>query len=108
MTVREGDRLHRVVPADGDHLAVVGSNRKLLVFPLEELPRMSRGRGVLLQRYRDGHLADAKVFTLAEGLSWPTGSRTRTLADLAGWLGRRGQAGRMAPTGFPRSNRFSR
>ncbi len=107
MTVREGDRLHRVVPAEGDHLAVVGSNRKFLVFPLDELPRMSRGRGVLLQRYRDGHLADVKVFTLAEGLSWPTGSRTRTLTDLAGWLGRRGQAGRMAPTGFPRSNRFA-
>ncbi len=108
MTVKEDDRLHRVVPAEGDHLAVVGSNRKLLVFPLEELPRMSRGRGVMLQRYRDGHLADVKVFRLEEGLSWPTGSRTRTLTDLGGWLGRRGQAGRMAPTGFPRDNRFSR
>ncbi len=108
MTVKGDDRLHRVVPAEGDHLAVVGSNRKLLVFPLEELPRMSRGRGVMLQRYRDGHLADVKVFRLEEGLSWPTGSRTRTLTDLAGWLGKRGQAGRMAPTGFPRGNRFSR
>ena len=107
VTVREGDRLQCVVAAEGDHLAVVGSNRKLLVFPLEELPRMGRGRGVMLQRYRDGHLGDVKVFRLQEGLSWPTGSRTRTLTDLTGWLGKRGQVGRMAPSGFPRGNRFA-
>ena len=81
-------------------------NRKLLIFPLAELPVMSRGKGVLLQRYSDGELADAAVLRLDDGLSWPAGKGTRTVTDLAPWLGRRGQAGRVAPHGFPRSNRF--
>ncbi len=68
---------------------------------------MGRGKGVLLQRYRDGELADACALRLADGLSWPGGKGTRTVTDLTPWLGRRGQAGRMAPHGFPRSNRFA-
>ncbi len=95
------------MPAEGDHVATIGSNRKLLIFPLEQLPVMARGKGVLLQRYRQGELADALVLKLAEGLSWPAAKGTRTVVDLAPWLGRRGQAGRMPPHGFPRSNRFS-
>ena len=94
------------MPADGDHVATVGSNRKLLIFPLDQLPVMSRGKGVLLQRYKGAALADARVLHLADGLSWPAGKGTRTVTDLAPWLGRRGQAGRLAPHGFPRSNRF--
>ena len=101
-----GERLSVVVPAEGDHVATVGSNRKLLVFPLAELPVMSRGKGVLLQRYKGGALTDARVLILAEGLSWPGGKGTRTVGDLSPWLGKRGQAGRVAPHGFPRSNRF--
>ncbi len=92
----------------GDHVAVVGENRKVLVFPLEELPEMARGKGVRLQRYKDGGLSDATTFRLADGLSWkdPAG-RTRTETDLGEWLGKRATAGRMAPRGFPRDNRFN-
>jgi topoisomerase-4 subunit A len=100
------ERLAVAVPAEGDHAAVVGSNRKLLIFPLAELPVMSRGKGVLLQRYKGAALTDARVLTLAEGLSWPGGKGTRTVTDLSPWLGKRGQTGRVAPHGFPRSNRF--
>jgi len=95
-------------PVAGDHVAVVGENRKVLVFPLSELPEMGRGKGVRLQKYKDGGLSDATTFTLAEGLSWhdPAG-RTRTETDLTEWLGRRAGAGRMAPRGFPRDNSFT-
>ena len=94
-------------PVDGDHVACVGENRKVLVFPLDELPEMTRGKGVRLQKYKDGGLSDARTFTLADGLSWldPAG-RTRTEADLGEWIGKRASAGRMAPRGFPRDNRF--
>jgi topoisomerase-4 subunit A len=94
-------------PVDGDHVACVGENRKVLVFPLDELPEMTRGKGVRLQKYKDGGLSDARTFTLAEGLLWldPAG-RTRTETDLEEWIGKRASAGRMAPRGFPRDNRF--
>lgn len=90
-----------------DAVAVIGDNRKLLIFPLEELPVMTRGRGVMLQRYVKGGLADVTTLTLAEGLSWRAGSRTRTETRLDGWLGKRSQAGRLPPQGFPRANRFT-
>lgn len=95
----------------GDHLAVVGENRKLLVFPLSELPEMSRGKGVRLQKYKDADtkLTDAMSFTREDGLSWPmSDGRKRTVRDpeLAEWFGKRAGAGRMAPRGFPRDNRF--
>ncbi|WP_101341943.1 DNA topoisomerase IV subunit A [Cereibacter azotoformans] len=95
-------------PIRGDHVAVVGQNRKLLVFPLSELPEMARGKGVRLQKYKDGGLSDAITFELARGLSWkdPAG-RTRTETDLAEWTGARAGAGKMAPRGFPRDNRFN-
>ena len=93
------------VPAEGDHVAVIGDNRKLLVFPLAEVPEMARGRGVILQKHKDGGITDAKVFVLANGLSWRRGDQTRTETDLRSWLGARAQAGRLAPNGFPKSNR---
>jgi topoisomerase-4 subunit A len=102
-----GERLVVACPAKGDHVATVGTNRKLLLFPIDQLPVMSRGKGVLLQRYRGGALSDACVISLAEGLSWPGSRGSRTVTDLAPWLGRRGQTGRIAPHGFPKSNRFS-
>jgi topoisomerase-4 subunit A len=105
--LEDGERVAVACPADGDHVATVGSNRKILIFPLDQLPVMSRGKGVLLQRYRDGKLADARVFALTEGLNWQSARGVRTVTELTPWLGRRGQAGRMAPHGFPRSNRFS-
>ncbi len=99
------------VPVDGDHVATLGDNRKMLVFRLDEVNEMTRGKGVFLQRFKDGGLADARVFAKADGLTWsdPAG-RTFTLswADLREWIGERAQAGRMAPKGFPRSNRFGR
>ena len=106
LVVRRPAEARVCVPAEGDHVAVVGSNRKMLVFPRDELPEMGRGRGVLLQRYREGELNDAHVFMRALGLSWSLGARTRTETDLSPWLGKRGQAGRLAPRGFPKSNRF--
>ncbi len=95
------------IPAEGDHVAVIGTNRKLLVFPLNEVPELSRGSGVLLQKHRDGGLADAKVFRMADGLTWRLGEKTRTETGLRDWTGARGQSGRMPPNGFPKTGRFS-
>ena len=87
---------------------MVGTNRKMLVFPLADLPEMSRGKGVRLQKYKDGGLSDLTTFTLADGLSWhdPAG-RTRTETELDEWLAKRASSGRMAPRGFPRNNTFT-
>ena len=95
-------------PVSGDSVATVGENRKVLVFGLDELPEMGRGKGVRLQKYKDGGLSDATTFTREAGLSWqdPAG-RTRTEADLAEWTGKRASSGRMAPRGFPRDNKFT-
>lgn len=92
--------------AEGDSIAVVGRNHKMVIFSLSELPEMARGRGVKLQSYKDGGLSDVKAFTLAHGLSWKSGDRMRTETDLRSWVGKRAQAGRLAPKGFPRSHRF--
>ena len=108
MTLSGGAKAIVAAPAQGDMVAVVGVNRKMLVFPLAELPEMTRGRGVTLQRYKDGSLADACVFTREDGLSWKqSGGRTRTEKDTDPWLGKRAGAGRMVPTGFPRPARFT-
>jgi topoisomerase-4 subunit A len=111
VNLRPGARLAIVRPiSEGDdYVAVVGENRKMAVFPLDELPEMGRGQGVTLQRYRDGGLSDAKPFRFADGLSWDMGGdagRVRTESDLTAWRTARGAAGRMPPVGFPRSNRF--
>src|SRR5215217_7260357 len=95
--------------AEGDHVAIIGENRKLLVFPIKQMPEMTRGKGVRLQRYKDGGVSDAKVFRLKEGLTWKdTAGRTWTVAkeDLRDWIGDRTEAGRLPPKGFPKSNRF--
>ncbi|MGK2909649.1 MAG: DNA topoisomerase IV subunit A [Sphingobium sp.] len=111
VNIRPGARLSIVRPiaSAADSVAVIGDNRKLLVFPIAELPEMTRGQGVQMQRYRDGGLSDAISFKLSDGLSWPMGGdtgRTRTEADMTPWRVTRGAAGRMPPTGFPRDNRF--
>ncbi|HEV8016419.1 MAG TPA: DNA topoisomerase IV subunit A [Stellaceae bacterium] len=102
----EGAKAVACASAEGDTVAVVGDNHKLLLFPLEELPEMTRGRGVMLQRYHDGGLSDAMVIKAAEGLSWRSGERTRTEMDLDNWRGARASAGRVAPRGFPQTNKF--
>ena len=106
LTVEPPDRLFVVTDVEGDSVAVIGDNRKLLVFPLEQVPEMSRGRGVTLQGYKDGGLSDVKVFRRAEGLTWQLGDRTRTETALSGWVGNRAGAGKMPPNGFPKSNSF--
>jgi topoisomerase-4 subunit A len=106
LNLGEGASAVVCAPAEGDTVAVAGDNHKLLVFPLSEMPEMARGRGVILQRYHDGGLADAKVFTLAEGLTWKSGERERRETELANWQGARASAGRVAPRGFPQSNKF--
>ncbi|NTS64265.1 DNA topoisomerase IV subunit A [Sphingomonas sp. HHU CXW] len=111
MSPRTGAKLVivRPVSSEDDYVAVIGDNRKLLVFPIAELPALARGQGVQLQRYREGGLADAKTFVFAQGLSWTMRGetrRTRTEVDLNAWRTARGAAGRMPPNGFPRDNRF--
>ena len=94
--------------AEGDMVASVGMNRKLLVFPIDEVPEMTRGKGVILQRFKDGGLADVTVYFAEAGLSWKAGGgRTRTEPDMSEWLGKRAGTGKMPPTGFPRPARFT-
>jgi len=107
MMVPPQDKAVACVAAIGDSVAVVGDNRKLLIFPLAEVNELNRGRGVRLQRYADGGLGDITVFTASVGLQWAEGARMRTLTDFAEWQGLRAQAGRLVPKGFPRSNRFA-
>ncbi|HKX78160.1 MAG TPA: DNA topoisomerase IV subunit A [Novosphingobium sp.] len=111
VSVKPGVKLSvvREIPAEHDHVAVVGDNRKLVLFALSEMPIMSKGQGVTLQRYRDGGLSDATTLKLDEGLSWAMGGetgRTRTATDMVLWKVARGAAGRMPPSGFPKNNRF--
>jgi topoisomerase-4 subunit A len=105
----EGTGACLVVPAVGDHVAVIGENRKLLVFPLVQVPEMARGKGVRLQRYRDGGLSDARVFKMSSGLTWQDSAQrtfTVTKPELREWIGNRAEAGRLPPKGFPKNNRF--
>ncbi len=106
LNLKAGEELSHCVPAKGDHVAVIGQNRKLLVFLLAEVPEMQKGSGVALQKYKDGGLADIKVFALALGLTWKLGNNTRTEVKLTDWLGARGQAGRLPPNGFPKAGTF--
>ncbi|MEO5374807.1 MAG: DNA topoisomerase IV subunit A [Alphaproteobacteria bacterium] len=107
LDVSEGETARFCVPLVGDAVAVIGENRRLLVFMADEVPVMTRGRGVTLQRYHGSLAADIRTFVFAEGLSYRFGNGSRTETDLRPWLGRRGQTGRLPPTGFPRSNRFA-
>ena len=96
------------VPVTGDSIAVVGTNRKLLIFSREELPQLAKGKGVILQKYKDGKLSDVKSFNISDGLSWHmNGGRQRTETELSTWIGKRASAGRMPPTGFPRPPKFN-
>ena len=107
LNVRAGEEAAVCAPVDGDSIAVIGENRKLLLFPLGELPEMPRGKGVRLQRYKDGSLADAKTFTKKEGLPYlDSAGRSFVMTELRDWWGQRAQAGRLPPKGFPKSGRF--
>ena len=109
LNVAGKDEAKICVPVEGEFVACVGTNRKMIIFPLAQLPEMTRGKGVRLQRYKDGELSDARVFAKESGLSWTDGAgrlHTRTVKELKDWIGDRAQAGRLAPPGFPKSNRF--
>jgi topoisomerase-4 subunit A len=110
MNVSYPDETKLLVPISGDHVAVVGENRKMLIFPLSQVPEMSRGKGVRLQKYKDGGIADIRCFAIADGLTWEDSAGrtfTKTKDELVEWLGDRAGAGRAVPKGFPRSGRFS-
>ncbi|MGB3814869.1 MAG: DNA topoisomerase IV subunit A [Shinella sp.] len=110
MNVGMPDEAKLVVPVRGDHVAVVGENRKMLVFPLAQLPEMTRGKGVRLQRYKDGGVSDLRCFALADGLTWDDSAGrnfVRNKDELTEWMGDRASAGRTVPKGFPRSGKFS-
>lgn len=110
MNVGMPDETRLVVPVSGDHVAVVGENRKLLVFPLVQIPEMTRGKGVRLQRYKDGGVSDVKCFTMADGLTWADSAGrafSKSKDELLEWMGDRASAGRTVPKGFPRSGKFS-
>ncbi len=108
LSLPEGAKAAACVPVDGDMVAVIGENRKLLLFPLDQVPVMKKGQGVGLQKYKDKHgrLADIKTFHRKDGLTWAIGERTRSETDIKPWAGNRNDAGRLPPTGFPRTNRF--
>ncbi len=106
LNLKPGEEAAFCQTVDGDHVAVIGDNKKLLVFPLEQIPEMARGLGVMLQKYKDGGMKDIKTFRAADGLTWKLGEKTRTESDLRPWLGERGQAGKLPPNGFPKSGKF--
>jgi topoisomerase-4 subunit A len=109
LNVKAPDEARAVSVVEGEQVAVIGENRKVVIFPIEQLPEMSRGSGVRLQRYKDGGLSDVKTFKGAEGLGWTDGAGrafSLTLKELSDWRGNRADAGRLAPKGFPRSNKF--
>lgn len=109
LNVSGADEAKICVPVAGDLVAVVGTNRKMIIFPLEQLPEMARGKGVRLQRYKDGELSDARAFAKEAGLSWTDSAgrlHTRPVSELTDWMGERAQAGRLSPQGFPKNNKF--
>jgi topoisomerase-4 subunit A len=110
LNLRPPARAALLLPAEGDHVAAIGENRKLIIFPIRQIAEMGRGSGVRLQRYKSGGISDARVFRLEDGLTWTDSSdRNWTVgkADLRDWIGNRSDAGRLPPKGFPKSNRFS-
>ncbi len=111
MSVSTPEEMRIAVPAAGDTVAMLGENRKLLIFPLDQVPEMARGKGVRLQKYKDGGAADARVFKKVDGLTWSDSSGrefNRPISELKDWVGERAQAGRLPPQGFPRHGKFGR
>lgn len=106
LTVETPEKAVACAPVHGDYAGVIGTSRKLLLFPLNEIPEMAKGRGVILQKYKDGELSDVTTFTLKDGLTCVNNGRQSTFTDLRDWKGARAQAGRLPPQGFPRSNKF--
>jgi topoisomerase-4 subunit A len=111
LNVKDGEKAAAINTVEGELVASIGENRKMVVFPIDQVPEMSRGAGVRLQRYKDGSLSDVTTFTAQAGLTWIDSagrSFTMTLKELADWRGNRADAGRLAPKGFPKNNHFGR
>jgi topoisomerase-4 subunit A len=110
LNVAPPDAARAIAVVEGELVASIGENRKMVIFPLEQVPEMARGRGVRLQRYKDGGLSDVKTFRAEQGLSWTDAAGREfslTLKEFADWRGNRADAGRLAPKGFPRTNTFN-
>jgi len=107
MQVSGDDRCIVCTAVSGDMVAVIGTNRKLLVFSIDEVPEMKRGQGVTLQKYRDAKLGDAKTFDSNEGLAWSLGSKMRLEKEIMAWRAKRGSIGKIPPSGFPKNNKFN-
>ncbi len=102
-----GDAVYcRPLDAKDNHLAIIGKNRKMLVFKLDQIPELAKGKGVMLQKYKDGDFSDAKAFNLKEGLTFLSGTKEVAVSNVKEWIGERAQAGKLPPNGFPRSNKF--
>ena len=106
LNLKPGEEASFCIAVSGDHVATIGDNKKLLVFPLAQIPEMVRGAGVILQKFKDGGMRDVKMFVAADGLTWRLGEKTRTEPDLRPWLGERAGAGKLPPNGFPKSGKF--
>ncbi len=106
MNVADGENMKFCLPMTGDYVAVVGENRRLLVFKAEEIPTMARGHGVLLQKYKDGNISDIQIFKGEDGFSYNRAGGISTEKELIGWLGHRAQIGKVVPFGFPKNNKF--
>ena len=109
LNVKTPDTARAVASVEGELVAAIGENRKMVIFPIEQVPDMTRGRGVRLQRHKDGGLSDLKTFEVEKGLSWSDSAGrifNLSLKELADWRGNRADAGRLAPKGFPKTNKF--
>jgi len=105
--LKEKTKLSCVKKIDGNTIAVVGNNRKLIIYSIKEIPELNKGKGVILQRYKDGTLSDIITFNIIDGISWKmNGGRQRSEKDLITWQGKRGGAGKMVPNGFPKPPLF--
>ena len=108
LNLKDGAKAIVCKTLNGDHIACIGENRKMLIFPISDLPEMTRGKGVRMQKYKDGGLSDASTFNISSGLSWrDPADRQRTETKLEDWISKRASSGRMAPRGFPRDNKFN-
>ncbi len=111
LNVKPPDAARALAPVEGELVAAIGDNRKMVVFPIEQVPEMTRGRGVRLQRHKDGGLSDIKTFEVEKGLTWTDSAArvfTLSLKELSDWRGNRADAGRLAPKGFPKNNKFGK
>ena len=96
------------MPEGADTVAIIGQNRRMLMFKLAEIPEMLKGKGVILQKYKGGKVSDIKLFKAEDGLAYPASGGTRIERNLIGWMGKRAGVGKLPPVGFPRTNKFEK